>query len=701
MALDIGINVIEVDGSASPSITGAATSVAGFNILTQRGVPNRPVRVTSFPQFVERFGGYFGGGKGAYLVRGFFDNGGRVAYVNRVADAAAEPATTSLQSAGNRDTLAVTAGFRGEEDPGAWGRGLYVHVRHSSSAVSKLVEEPASVSADAPLGETTDMSALQPLTVAVDGGEAEEIPFFADEFAVEAKKAKRHEIVSAINRKTRLLRASLAEDSKLVLTSTGERAADRNEPTRLQVTKAHNKLNLGASAAATTGKVDAPEKGGARLAAPGNFTPGDAVVVSGPGTEGATITTDVTLVSVKLDTGAVTWRPDIDPAKYTDASQITVATAEFDLLVAQGAPDEDHLVETHSGLSMQPRLDNYALARVNHSLTGSRFVVLDDIPAGGAERPQTMDDATWVGLANGGTDGSPTRFHVVGDPAKQTGLSAFDPHAIQLLCCDLDDQVARDALAYCEGRGDAMYVGALPYHAILDLDKAIEYGVKLQAKKVYGALYGPWIRVPDPIGVGDNPRIDIPPTGHVMGVYSRIETTRGIWKAPAGDEANLRGVLDVERNLSDADHTALVTMGAVNGIRAVPRSGIVVDASRTLSSDPRWRYVNVRLLFNYVKSSLRDGLRWARQEPNRDTLWRSIRVSTVTPFLLGLWRQGAFGTGTPEQTFTVIVDETNNPPDAVQQGLLTVEVYFYPSLPAETIKIVVGQQPSGASVSEA
>jgi phage tail sheath protein FI len=159
-------------------------------------------------------------------------------------------------------------------------------------------------------------------------------------------------------------------------------------------------------------------------------------------------------------------------------------------------------------------------------------------------------------------------------------------------------------------------------------------------------------------------------------------------------------VLDVETRLSDADHTDLVVNGGVNGIRPVPRAGIVVDASRTLSSDPRWRYVNVRLLFNFVESSLRTGLRWARQEPNRESLWSAVKFGTVTPFLMGLWRQGAFGTGSPDQTFKVTVDATDNPPDQVQQGLLQVQVLFYPSRPAETIVITVGQQASGATTSE-
>src|SRR5262249_35799422 len=145
----------------------------------------------------------------------------------------------------------------------------------------------------------------------------------------------------------------------------------------------------------------------------------------------------------------------------------------------------------------------------------------------------------------------------------------------------------------------------------------------------------------------------------------------------------------------------LVKNGSVNGIRPIRGTGIVVDASRTLSTDNRWLYVNVRLLFNFVKASLRDGLRWARQEPNRDALWNTIKFNAVTPFLLRLYQQGAFGTGTPAEVFTVICSAENNPPEEVELGNLKVEVYFYPSRPAETILIIIGQQDSGASAAEA
>jgi len=84
MAYNIGLNVVEVDGTGAPAIVGASTSVGAFNILTMRGVPNWPSLVTSFRQFTDQFGAYFTGGYGAYMVKGFFDNGGQFAYINRV-----------------------------------------------------------------------------------------------------------------------------------------------------------------------------------------------------------------------------------------------------------------------------------------------------------------------------------------------------------------------------------------------------------------------------------------------------------------------------------------------------------------------------------------------------------------------------------------------------------------------------------------
>lgn len=699
MAYNIGLNVVEVDGAGAPAIVGAAVSVAGFNITTQRGLANRPTRVTSLKQFTDQFGGYIRDGYGAYLVKGFFDNGGQTAYVNRVVSTAADPAAASqaaslaLSDLDNRATLRVQAGQKGATDPGRWGNDVYVKVALSSSAESRLRETaPATVTGSA-LANTVDMSAQPKLSVRVDGEQAPtEVAFAAADFAQLAAATPR-EIVEAINRRTAKFIASLTQDQRLRLTSTGQVASLAKRPTRLDVTAAVAQLGLAAGAADAT--VAALTANGTQLAKADDFQPGEAIAV----VEGAQ-TANTKVLRVNPDTGSIEWAPAIaNPAGFNGLATV-VRKLEFDLTVAFGGKEDKHLVEQFRGLSMESEAPNYARKVINNDATGSRYITVVDsgsASATGNNRPKALE---FTRLDNG-RDGVPTVLDYVGAADRKTGFYAFDPADIQLLTCERTDAaVVAAALAYCQGRADCMYVGAVPMAAV-GAGQAVAYGQAFQGKKVYGALYGPWIKVVDPAGNGSNPVKFIPPCGHVMGAYARVENTRGIWKAPAGDEANLAGALDVEYQLSDADHTDLVKNGSVNGIRAVPGAGIVVDASRTLSTDTRWLYVNVRLLFNYVKSSLKKGLRWVRQEPNRDTLWSAVRLSAVTPFLMGLWRQGAFGTGKPEEVFKVICDASNNPPEQVDQGIFKVEVYFYPSKPAETIVIIVGQQPSGATASEA
>jgi len=699
----IGINVLEVDGTGAPVLAAAPTSIAGFNILTRRGTPNRAVMVDSYARFVERFGGYFAGGLGAYLVKGFFDNGGQVAYVNRVVsdDPATghAPAELSLDDATPAPTLRVAAGFRGIEDPGTWGNTLQLRVEPTTPSATRLRESaPASATGSVALAAPVDMTALPGLTLRVDGAPADtEIAFLPGDFPGGAATATPEQIRDAINGRQSRVLASLTGAGNLVLTSTGEVARMGDGWTSIEVTAANATLGF-AVAAAVPGTATAVTPTSATLRRTEHFDLGDAIEVYDPAVPANSAT--VKLLSHNPLTGAVTWAPAIAGIAGWSAQGIHVRNLRFTLTVAEGGNDPENIRETWSDLSMESDTPNYAPGRINDPVMGSRWIFAEDLlsaAAAGLDRPAQM---AWTPLASG-RDGTPTSGHFVGDPAARTGFSAFDPHDVQLLTCErTDPAIVAAALAYCENRGDCMYIGAVP-EGFTEAGQAIAYGQSFQAKKAYGALYAPWITIADPAGVGDNPRRSIPPVGHVLGVFARVERARGVWKAPAGDEANLAGVLDVSYRLTDAEHTQLVKDGSVNGIRAIPRAGIVVDSSRTLSTDPRWMYVGVRLLFNFVKSSLKSGLRWVRQEPNRQSLWNAVKFNAVNPFLLGLWRQGAFGTGSPEEVFTVICDASNNPPDQVDQGLLNIEVYFYPSKPAETIVVTVGQQPSGATATEA
>jgi phage tail sheath protein FI len=699
MAYNIGLNIVEVDGAGAPALVGASTSVGAFNVITKRGVPSTAVPITSFQKFVERFGGFFAGGLGAYLVKGFFDNGGQRCYVNRVVAAGAAVASLTLQDPGPQNTLRLDAGYRGEADPGSWGNDLYVRPRASLTPGIRLKEIAVATTTGTALVAPIDMqaAAFPALTVRVDG---ETIPtaiaFQASDF-IAPTAATLAEIRDAINRRTTKVIASINVD-RIVLTSTGEVAMLRKDWTSLQVTVANASLGFAIMVAPANGTPAARAATGTVLGQVDGLRVGDAVRVT-DGT--APNTALVKLMSVNQLTGDVTWAPAIGAIAGYNALGIRVSRVEFDLDIALGGTDADKVVETWTGLSMEVDVPNYAVTRINDAISGSKYIVatnLNSPNAAGGDVPAAS--ATFTRF-NQVTDGTPTSNDFIGSSASHSGFNAFDAYDVQLVACERGDtSIVTAALAYCAGRGDCMFVGSVPEGQV-EAGTAVAFGQAFQGKKVYGTLYGPWILVADPFGTGDNPIKRIPPTGHIMGVYARIETARGIWKAPAGDEANILGALDVEYRMSDAEHTDLVKNGSVNGVRAVPRAGIIVDASRTLSTDTRWLYVNVRLLFNYVKSTLKQGLRWVRQEPNRDTLWNAVKFNAVVPFLMGLWRQGAFGTGQPSEVFTVICDASNNPPAEVDQGNLKVEVYFYPSKPAETIVIIVGQQPSGAKAAEA
>jgi hypothetical protein len=510
--------------------------------------------------------------------------------------------------------------------------------------------------------------------ISVDGAPATDVLLTDGDFAGGLAAATAAEAVLAIGRQARGFAAALDDQDRLVLLSERYGAGS----------------SIAVAAPATAGVTDART--------PLGLSAG--VVTMAGGAQVATI------ASLDEPGRLMTFSPVLPAAVSANASR--VQSVEFDLAVSRNGVE----VERWESVSMQPGLPYTATAMVNDPLAGSRWIRVDDLASvspPGNDAPAELRDVAGNLIAYevgsgvvGATPNQPTDAQFIGDPASRTGLYALDTLSIQLLACPETTSlgVANACLSYAEGRGDLMFVGTVPGGS--DREATRTYATALRGRKVYGALYAPWIGIANPRDIdGSDPILRVPPVGHVMGVYARIADVRGVWKAPAGDEALIRGALAVDFATTDAEHTDLVKNGGVNTIRFIPGSGIVVDASRTLSTDPRWLYVGTRRLFNFVKASLRDGLRWVAQEPHSEELRRMVRFNVVTPFLLGLWRRGAFGSDPADMVFTVKCDAENNPPAEVQLGNFRVEVYFYPVRPAETIVIVVGQQDSGATAADA
>ncbi|MFJ9929139.1 phage tail sheath family protein [Streptomyces misionensis] len=200
----------------------------------------------------------------------------------------------------------------------------------------------------------------------------------------------------------------------------------------------------------------------------------------------------------------------------------------------------------------------------------------------------------------------------------------------------------------------------------------------------YATLYYPWVRVFDPAS-GRN--TTVPPSGHIAGVWARSDAERGVHKAPANEV--IRGAVDLELRLSKGEQDLLNPIG-VNCVRAFPGRGIRIWGARTLSSDPAWRYLNVRRLFNYLEESILLGTQWVVFEPNDDRLWSSIRRN-VTAFLTEEWRRGALFGRTAEEAFYVKCDRDNNPQESIDQGRVVCEIGVAPVKPAEFVVFRLAQ----------
>jgi hypothetical protein len=209
----------------------------------------------------------------------------------------------------------------------------------------------------------------------------------------------------------------------------------------------------------------------------------------------------------------------------------------------------------------------------------------------------------------------------------------------------------------------------------------------------FGAQYGPWVVMPDPLG---GELIEAPPSGHVAGVWARVDGERGVHKAPANTV--LRGVTGFTQTISAAEQGILNPVG-FNVLRHFPDRGNVVWGARTVSDDPAWRYVNIRRLFCMIEGSLLASTRWIVFEPNDKTLWEGVRRD-VTAFLTRLWRNGALFGRTPEEAFYVKCDEETNPPDVRNAGRVVVEIGIAPVRPAEFVVFRVSQHEDGSEISE-
>ncbi|HSV65915.1 MAG TPA: phage tail sheath subtilisin-like domain-containing protein [Mycobacteriales bacterium] len=370
----------------------------------------------------------------------------------------------------------------------------------------------------------------------------------------------------------------------------------------------------------------------------------------------------------------------------------------FKLVVKQGG----NPVETYDNVTTK-RGSNNVVTTVRQQ---SKLIRIEETTGKGLAVPAKSGD---VALSGGGLPAadsvSPNSY--VGSSADRTGFGGLEAvDEVTMLCVPdlmaayqhgmLDDEglkaVQLAMIAHCELMADRVAILDTPPG--LNAQQVKDWRVNTAGyDSKYAALYWPWIKIMDPLS---GKPIHVPPSGHMAGIWARNDTTRGVHKAPANEV--IRGAISLELNITKGEHDQLNPV-AVNCLRSFPGQGIRVWGARILTSDPEWRYVNVRRLFNFVEKSILSGTNWVVFEPNDPKLWDSVR-RTITMFLRRVWRDGALFGRTPAEAFFVRCDEENNPPENRDAGILTVEIGIAPVKPAEFVVFRISQFAQGAALEE-
>lgn len=321
--------------------------------------------------------------------------------------------------------------------------------------------------------------------------------------------------------------------------------------------------------------------------------------------------------------------------------------------------------------------------------------------------PAVVDTAQGVGVS--GADGDPPDgLGLIGDLNAKTGIYALeDVDLFNILCLPRTATVsavsgnsnltATEATAvitaatdYCEKRR-AMLLVDTPDNIdeVPGVKEWLDDNANLRHKNT--GFYFPRVQIPDPLN-GFRLR-SVAASGTVAGLYARTDSSRGVWKAPAGTEANLTNVSQLDYTLSDPENGTLNPL-AINCLRNFPVYGTVAWGARTLVGADQmaseWKYIPVRRLALYMEESLYRGLQWVVFEPNDEPLWSQIRLN-VGAFMHNLFRQGAFQGQASKDAYFVKCDKETTTQNDINLGIVNIIVGFAPLKPAEFVILKLQQ----------
>ena len=632
-----GVYVQEIS-SGVRTITGVSTSVAAFVGFFSKGPMEKAVQVFNMADFTLEFGGLHAQSEAGYAIQQFFANGGAEAWVIRTATGAEQASVEILDGIGSSSkAMEVTA-----INPGSWGNRLRVRIDPISPSLANAESNPFNMT-----------------VFLVEESDGREMAVQSEEF-----------LGLTVN----------ASDARFVETVVNDRFSG-SKLVQVSVEKnANNPLQNGTLSGELPSELVITDD-----------TPQLTVTIGSEENSGtATLTNKPTTIAqarTLLEKAIQEARPELrafSSASVTivgDHLRIMAGPTDSNSRVTFAVAAEDSTSAGELQLeTAQTNVQTYALGSKVIAGTAQGGGTPGDngtLPNGTALRGRRSDKSGIYALEDVDLFNllCIPRASVVGDDA----LSADEAFAVQ-----------RAAIDYCEERR-AFFLMDTPTgrDEEQEIKEWLEENAGLRHKNA--ALYFPRIEIPDPLN-GFRLR-SVGACGTIAGLYARTDSTRGVWKAPAGTEATLKNAKQLEYCLTDRQNGTLNPL-AINCLRNFPVYGPVCWGARTLDGSDQqgseWKYVPIRRLALFIEESLFRGTQWVVFEPNDEPLWAQIRLN-IGAFMHDLFRQGAFQGKAPREAYFVKCDKETNPQSDINKGIVNILVGFAPLKPAEFVMISIQQ----------
>jgi len=668
--------------SGNVGIAPLRTDIAGFVGIARRGPIGVALPVESWRQFVTTFGDFTGTGFLAYSVRAFFENGGKRCWVVRVASSAAAQASTPVKF----QTTPPTVGWEVEAStPGVWGNDLDVEWRETHRA-----QTTAQAEASTPEYLTVDSIAGFERGTHVRVFGVAGAPQYRAVSDVDPSRNRLYwinpRVAQRLPYEARLI--GYDETRKIVIESIEYTLLVRE---RGQLTGVIERLSL----------VPAHQRYGPNVLAP------------------LALPADGWLARPSARPSASLDRRDLRVADQPAA--VTIAERRDSNAIAQLLPLAP---ETPSLRPLEGGLDGLAALSVR-DFVGEPAEVMDGADVKRAKQRglralELVSEVAVVAVPD-----------ILIHPVQLRNKAPLPPCQVdeclpapppppatprQSIVGDLppvftEEQVftVQQALVeHCESLHDRFAIIDPPFDAVAQAQQTTRSNLRAAPNVTplrawrrrfdsdCAALYAPWLLVPDPLLLDATGLRAVPPSGHVAGFIAQTDLKSGVHRAPANGA--LGWVQAPTFSVDDSLH-AVLNPEHVNVIRSFAARGLRIFGARTLSSNPDWRFVNVRRLLLMIEKAIRLGTQWATFEPNNHVTRAKVHLA-LTSLLLAIWQRGGLAGATAKEAFYVRCGETENPADQRALGILLAEVGVAPSTPFEFVVVRVGVSDGALEVTE-